>query len=591
MRIRKRCARKVLGHHAILCAQQVSSMGFVGGADDFSYALRYRANDVPKKTTALLLGLQQMMVCISGLLVVPYIVAEKACAGDGELALRATLISTTFVVTGVGTILQSTLGLRLAILQGPSFAFLPPLLAYFSSYECKSTMNDHVPEEEWLGRIQIISGSLFCASLLLVVVGSCGLVGTIAKHLGPVTITPVVFLLCISNVHVVIEKAKLHWISVAEYVLLMIFALYLSEVCVPLPTIRNGRLATARVRLFGEFPYLTSMLIAWAICFFMTLTDIEPVGGEARTDNNATLDILYNAPWVNVPYPGQFGMPRIDIGLFLGFIASCLGCLIESLGNYDIASKVSEEPHADAATANRAIIVEGIGCALAGAMGIGVGVTTYSENIAVLKITRVASRITLQVAGVLLIVLGLFTKVGAAFSTLPSAMIGGILGMGISMIVGVALANLQYIDLKLSRNVTIIGVAIIAGLCVSDYFEQNPLSTGYDEADRVFNLLIRIRMVVGGLIAFALDNTVGGATRRQRGLKEKSRADVSTVEKAAEKDGYAFPDCVNRFLLKVPLLTVLPFLPSKEKLKCALRTDSTTAIEEPQTYIATVKIC
>ncbi|KAK0399934.1 hypothetical protein QR680_003282 [Steinernema hermaphroditum] len=567
-------------------------MGFVSGSDDFSYPLRYRANDVPKATTALLLGLQQMMVCISGLLVVPYIVSEKACAGQAELTLRATLISTTFVVTGIATLLQSTLGLRLAVLQGPSFAFLPPLLAYFSNVECKATVNDYVPEEEWLARIQTISGSLFCASLLLVIVGSSGLVGTIAKNLGPVTIAPVVVLLCVSNVPVVIEKAKLHWISVAEFGFLMVFALYLSEVRVPFPSIRDGRLTAVRVRLFGDFPYLMSMLIAWAICFIMTVTDIEPRGGGARTDNNATLDILYNAPWVNVPYPGQFGMPRFDLGLFLGFVASCLACLIESLGNYDIAAKVSEEPAPDSSTANRAIIAEGAGCALAGAMGIGVGVTTYSENIAVLKITRVVSRVTLQIAGVILIVLGLFTKVGAAFSTLPSAMIGGILGMGVSMIFGVAMANLQYIDLKLSRNVTIVGVAIIAGLSVSDYFEANPLSTGYVEADRVFNLLIRIRMFVGGVFAFFLDNTVGGASRRQRGLREKPRADGGSLEKGTEKDGYAFPDCVNRFLLKFPFLSVLPFLPSKEKLRKALRSESvsTSTVEDPQPYIATVKI-
>ncbi|KAK0399936.1 hypothetical protein QR680_003282 [Steinernema hermaphroditum] len=544
-------------------------MGFVSGSDDFSYPLRYRANDVPKATTALLLGLQQMMVCISGLLVVPYIVSEKACAGQAELTLRATLISTTFVVTGIATLLQSTLGLR--------------------NVECKATVNDYVPEEEWLARIQTISGSLFCASLLLVIVGSSGLVGTIAKNLGPVTIAPVVVLLCVSNVPVVIEKAKLHWISVAEFGFLMVFALYLSEVRVPFPSIRDGRLTAVRVRLFGDFPYLMSMLIAWAICFIMTVTDIEPRGGGARTDNNATLDILYNAPWVNVPYPGQFGMPRFDLGLFLGFVASCLACLIESLGNYDIAAKVSEEPAPDSSTANRAIIAEGAGCALAGAMGIGVGVTTYSENIAVLKITRVVSRVTLQIAGVILIVLGLFTKVGAAFSTLPSAMIGGILGMGVSMIFGVAMANLQYIDLKLSRNVTIVGVAIIAGLSVSDYFEANPLSTGYVEADRVFNLLIRIRMFVGGVFAFFLDNTVGGASRRQRGLREKPRADGGSLEKGTEKDGYAFPDCVNRFLLKFPFLSVLPFLPSKEKLRKALRSESvsTSTVEDPQPYIAT----
>jgi solute carrier family 23 (nucleobase transporter), member 1 len=49
----------------------------------------------------------------------------------------------------------------------------------------------------------------------------------------------------------------------------------------------------------------------------------------------------------------------------------------------------------------------------------------------------------MQIAGLILIFFGIFTKVGAVLATIPDAMIGGILGMGICMICGVAVANLQ----------------------------------------------------------------------------------------------------------------------------------------------------
>lgn len=76
-------------------------------------------------------------------------------------------------------------------------------------------------------------------------------------------------------------------------------------------------------------------------------------------------------------------------------------------------------------------------------MGIGVGITTYSENVAAVSITRVASRHTMQLAGIILILLGVFTKVGAVLATIPDPMVGGILGMGVCMITGVALSNLE----------------------------------------------------------------------------------------------------------------------------------------------------
>lgn len=52
------------------------------------------------------------MVCISGVLVMPFIIANLSCAGAATIAIRVKLISTTLVITGISTLLQTTLGLR-----------------------------------------------------------------------------------------------------------------------------------------------------------------------------------------------------------------------------------------------------------------------------------------------------------------------------------------------------------------------------------------------------------------------------------------------------------------------------------------------
>lgn len=52
------------------------------------------------------------MIAISGMLVVPFIISELACAGSAQAELRVRLISATFVTAGIATILQTTLGLR-----------------------------------------------------------------------------------------------------------------------------------------------------------------------------------------------------------------------------------------------------------------------------------------------------------------------------------------------------------------------------------------------------------------------------------------------------------------------------------------------
>ncbi|KAE9546523.1 hypothetical protein FO519_010265 [Halicephalobus sp. NKZ332] len=185
--------------------------------DSAQQQLQYRVNDIPEWKQCILLGLQQTMICFSGCLIAPYLVSEIACAGIATTALRVRLISSAFIVTGVTTFMQSALGLRLAILQGPSFTFLPPLFAFASlpEIQCNATSSDIIPEEIYLENIRTIQGSLMLSSLSLILLGSCGLIGVIARYIGPVTICPLLILLCVGNVHVIVEKAEMHWISIA----------------------------------------------------------------------------------------------------------------------------------------------------------------------------------------------------------------------------------------------------------------------------------------------------------------------------------------------------------------------------------------
>ena len=85
----------------------------------------------------------------------------------------------------------------------------------------------------------------------------------------------------------------------------------------------------------------------------------------------------------------------------------------------------------------------GFGSLLAGITGLGVGLITYTENIAAISLTRVASRFVMFTCGIILISLGLFTKFAAAAATIPDPIIGGLLGMSMCLIFGVAITNLQ----------------------------------------------------------------------------------------------------------------------------------------------------
>lgn len=96
--------------------------------------------------------------------------------------------------------------------------------------------------------------------------------------------------------------------------------------------------------------------------------------------------------------------------------------------------------------------IAGVGSLIAAVTGVSSGVTTYAENIALIHITKVASRATMQFAGFILIMLGLFSKFAAILASIPDALVGGLLTMGISMIGGVAMSNLQVSRRKLNSD-------------------------------------------------------------------------------------------------------------------------------------------
>lgn len=54
------------------------------------------------------------------------------------------------------------------------------------------------------------------------------------------------------------------------------------------------------------------------------------------------------------------------------------------------------------------------------------------------------------------------------------------------------------------------GIAIVIGIVIPNYFEEKPVNTGNNDVDQMLNILLKIKMLIGGIIAFILDNTVPG---------------------------------------------------------------------------------
>ncbi|KAK2867188.1 hypothetical protein Q8A67_025305 [Cirrhinus molitorella] len=542
--------------------------------------LIYSINDRPPWYLCILLGFQHYILAFGGILAIPLILAEPLCIRDNNAA-KSQLISTIFFVSGMCTLLQTTLGTRLPILQGGTFTFITPTLAILAlpKWRCPdSSATSHLnttdsaallvdDDEVWKVRIREIQGAILVASMLQLLLGLSGLVGLVLRFIGPLAIAPTINLIGLSLFIQAGQKSGAHWgIAALTVCLIFLFSQYLSKVNLPLIAYKDKKWKVFQYPLFKLFSALFGMCGAWLVCFLLTYFNALPsspneYGYMARTDIN--LDAVKSAAWFYLPYPGQWGLPTVSVSSVLGMMAGVLASTMESIGDYYACARLSGAPPPPTHAINRGIAVEGVGCILAALWGSGNGTTSYSQNIAALGITRVGSRLVLQTTGLLMIVLGLFGKFSAVFITIPDPVIGGMFLVMFGMVAAVGISNLQYVDLNSSRNLLILGFSTFSGLVLPTWFHSNPgmINTGIKELDQLIMILFTTHMFIGGFFGFVLDNTIPG-TEEERGIKSWRKAvhEGSQIH-VSDHSCYNLPFCTN-FIRRFKLLHYLPFLPS-----------------------------
>ncbi|XP_068857204.1 solute carrier family 23 member 1-like isoform X2 [Aphelocoma coerulescens] len=469
-----------------------------GGTGPSGIKLGYTVIDVPPWYLCILLGIQHFLTAMGGLVAVPLILSEGLCL-QHDLLTQSHLISTIFFVSGICTLLQVLFGVRLPIIQGGTFTFLAPTLAMLSlpTWKCPAwtqnatLVNASSPEfiQVWQTRMREVQGTIMVASCFQILVGFSGLIGFLMRTI----------------------------------FFIVLFSQYLKNVAVPLPSYQRGKkFHFSPIYLFQIFPVLLGLSLSWLLCYALTVTSVLPAaptayGHQARTDTRG--DVLSQAPWFRLPYPGQWGTPTVSLAGIFGILAGVISSMLESVGDYYACARLCGAPPPPKHAISRGIGVEGIGCLLAGAWGTGSGTTSYSENVGALGITKVGSRMVIIAGACAMLLSGIFGKIGAMLASIPIPVIGGMFLVMFGVITAVGISNLQYTDMNSSRNIFIFGFSVFAGLTIPNWASKNStlLETGIIQLDQVILVLLTTGMFVGGLLGFILDNTIPG-TQEERGL-------------------------------------------------------------------------
>ena len=465
----------------------------------------YRLDDKPPIGEAIFLGLQHVLTLFGATTLVPLILGPAIFgANSPEIA---TFIGNVYLGMGIATLFQiwRVTGSGLPIVQGSSFAFLAPIFAIVAMAK--------VAGSDANGIMQSIAGALILGGVVEIAIGYSGLIGLIKRFITPVVMGPTIMLIGFGLADVAVSfNAANYWpVSLAVVAGIFIFSLVL------------------KVRFFNLFPIILSLVVAYVFCLLMSLFGGFQPGHAAyvNTEN------IMNSGWVQLPVPFQYGLPKFGVSAFFAILAAYLVSMIESVGDYHSISKaagVEEIGEPTKKTIAKGIGAEGIGCVICGIFGAS-GTTSYSENIGLVGLTKVASRYVVMIAACMLILMSFFKKLSVVVASMPSPIIGGAYIALFGIIGALGIQILAKADLNSQRNLTIIGFTILMGMGVGGWMSvfgpKNPDLWGKEGFGKVlWDIVAAIfssKMAVGAICALVLDNLIPG-TPEERGIQTPGKS-------------------------------------------------------------------
>jgi len=367
---------------------------------------------------AFLLGMQHVLAM--DLYIAPIIIAGLLSLDSMNTTF---FIQMCFLAAGLATLIQTIGGLRLPVVQGPSYVPIGALAAIGGK----------------LG-LGAVFGSLLPGALIIALLGYPlkWFAKAVQKIIPPLVGGTVIVIVGISLMPNAFNSIYHASGNVGHNVLIAFVSAAVLIICILL-----GRKAKG----YGTFFRLVSVILAI-------------IAGTITASLFGTVDFssVKQASWISFPSFFPFGKPVFNLQAILTMVFIYLVILIETTGTWFVVSTVTDS-ELDEKRLNRASVGEGIGCFVGSLFG-GTPMTGYSSNAGIIAITGVASRMAIIAAGIILVGLGLIPKLSAIITCVPEPVINGIFGVVCVAIVMNGLKVIQHVVID-DRNMMVIGVPIL----------------------------------------------------------------------------------------------------------------------------------
>ncbi|XP_077557926.1 solute carrier family 23 member 2-like [Haemaphysalis longicornis] len=189
----------------------------------------YEIHEQPILILTFFLSLQHYMTVQGMTVLQPKLLSKFLCLEMDDPAIGLLVGSSSFI-SGIGTLIQTTTGVRLPVVQGSALVLASPALAElkFDTVPCPEG-NATTDDDVWMSRILQVQGNIAMGAITELFMGAMGFVGVLQRWVTPLTMTPIITLLGLSNMSAATEPASTNWtIAVITATLITLLSHYMT---------------------------------------------------------------------------------------------------------------------------------------------------------------------------------------------------------------------------------------------------------------------------------------------------------------------------------------------------------------------------
>ena len=403
---------------------------------------------------AAILGLQHLLAMYSGSILVPIMIAGALGYNAQQLTY---LISTDIFMCGVATFLQLQLnkhfGIGLPVVLGVAFQSVAPLSMIGASHGSGAMFGALIVSGIY---VVLVSGFFSKIANLFPSIVTGSVITTIGLTLIPVAI---------GNMGNNAEEPTVQSLLLAVITILIILVVNIYT---------TGFIKSISI--------LIGLIVGTAIAASMGLVDFAPVS---------------QAPVVHVPTPFFFGAPKFEITSIVMMCIIATVSMVESTGVYLALSDITKDP-IDSTRLRNGYRAEGLAVLLGGIFNT-FPYTGFSQNVGLVKLSGIKTRLPIYYATGFLVLLGLLPKFGALAQIIPSPVLGGAMLVMFGFVSIQGMQILARVDFEHNEhNFLIAAVSIAAGVGLNN-------STLFNGLPSAFKMFFANGIVVASVLAIILN--------------------------------------------------------------------------------------